>query len=411
MNSAYSVAGEEDVDVPWHMGIYDAHCHPTDTPSMLQSIPSMKTTTLTMMSTRLDDQHLVAQVASLHSPKSNSNGMYTSKVIPSFGFHPWFSHLLWDDRTGDMESPNMKRLHYTRVIVPPPSDEFIDLLPRPVRLSKVLSQLRQHLEQFPQALVGEIGMDRGFRIPQPDENSFSNPRNGRQLSMHRVSMDHQKNIFVSQLDVAGEFGRAVSVHGVQCHGALFDTFRELWRGYEIPVERKKDKKRRRRKTESNEYEYIPDLADSEFEEDDQKSASHSELKYPPPGKRFPPRICLHSFSASSQTLSQYLKQPSPKSLFPSEIFFSFSTTINANLTRGHLNKIEETIGSVPDEYLLVESDYHAAGDELDDALKKAILQVTALKGWGLAHAVRRLGLNWERFVFGESRSAVSHTSE
>ena len=349
------------------------------------------------MATRLEDQARVAAVARSHPPP---------KVIPSFGYHPWFSHLIYDDADGSyaaLDAATLKSHHYTTVLSPPPDAGFISLLPPPRPLSALVAELRGNLESFPGALVGEIGLDRGFRLPYPADPGAAGAAAGSTperrevggLTVHRVALEHQKKIFKAQLGVAGALGRAASIHGVQCHGVMFDTLREVWAGHELSRERPKDRKRRRRKAVGGGHEYLPDLAGSDVESEEEEE---EENVAPKP---FPPRICLHSFSAPVETLKQYLAPPTPTRVYPSQLFFSFSSTINARPEKGHLSKIGETVCAVPDDSVLIESDLHTAGEEMDLALEEALGLICKLKGWEIERGARQLDANWRRFSLGE----------
>lgn len=414
---------------PWDLGIFDAHCHPTDTMDSIQSIASsMRARALTVMATRSQDQDLVAQVAKQHgltsrqaiasSPPSNGQDPthFPDKIVPAFGWHPWFSHQLYDDTvpgdqtTYDPASPdlaNEKLRHYNAVLAPSPrskdDESFIDQLPTPQPLSGVLSQTRAYLEAHPLALVGEVGIDKAFRLPSPgvfvsdpEASMTLGRRNGERLSPYRVNMDHQIRIMKAQLNLAGQTGRAVSVHGVQAHGVLYNAIKSTWKGHEKPVVTNRERKRIAKGVNED------FSSSSEDEDDDDDDHGHStrvkkKKQYTP--KPYPPRICLHSFTGAVDTMRQYTSDRS----CPAKIFFSFSLCVNYS-TGGHerdrkKHLADEVIRACPDDRILVESDLHTAGQPMDDMLEEMYRKVCEVKGWGLREGVERVRTNYHDFIF------------
>jgi len=387
-----------DEPFPWHIGVFDAHCHPTDTMSSLDKIPGMKAAALTIMATRGQDQDLVVQAAEKLgvSKETRCLGHENEKdpqcaIIPSFGWHPWFSHQIYDDSEKDLKdlsSERQKRDHYKEVIVPSPDDDsFIQDLPDLRPLSGLLAQIRENLTKYPLALVGEIGLDRSFRIPESqDSHPINNPvepdltpggREGRRLSPYRVDMAHQRKLLKAQLQLAGEMQRAVSVHGVAAHGILFETLQETWKGHEKEVVSKRTRKRKGS---------VPAAHDHEDE-------SLTCKQEPASAKPFPPRICLHSFSGPPDQVKQYLNPN-----IPALIFFSFSQVINFSTTS---TKAVDAMKAVPKDRILIESDLHCAGERMDGLLEEIARSICGIKGWRLEEGVARLASNWKHFALGE----------
>ncbi|KAJ6789267.1 hypothetical protein PWT90_06432 [Aphanocladium album] len=405
---------------PWQLGAYDAHCHPTDTMTSIDEFAKMRTSVLTIMATRSQDQDLVAQVAASHSIQSSQDlsdaAAAACKVVPAFGWHPWFSHQLYDDsskeptyKTDDNTSPaEAKKAHYRAVLQPSPDDAFIDGLPDPAPLSSFIAATRQRLEAHPLALVGEMGLDKAFLVPEQrasssaaedtdaarDETLTPGGREGRRLSPHRVRMPHQQAVLAAQLRLAGEAGRAVSLHGVQAHGVLYDTVSRCWAGHELPS-------RREQKLVAPGAE---DFSSSSEEEDEEEEGSLPqrmkalELKNKQEkkgkGKPYPPRICLHSFSGSVSTLEQWMRRN-----VPAKVYVSFSTAVNMS-TEASRSKIDDVIKAVPDDRVLIESDLHTAGADMDGMLEDMYRHVCKVKGWTLEDGLKRIRSNYQTFIFG-----------
>ncbi|PON23615.1 hypothetical protein TGAM01_v207559 [Trichoderma gamsii] len=387
--------------------------------SSIASLATLNARVLTIMATRSQDQHLVAQVAAEHgvsdsdSPLNYEDGSSsdstaadptskrTCKVVPAFGWHPWFSYQLYDDTASNSNSEDtstedaFKIAHYKAVLSPTPKDpSFLSSLPPPTPLSSFIASTRKHLTSFPHALVGEIGLDKGFRLPQqwlPDDASSRDEgltpggREGRLLSPYRVQMQHQQAVLQAQLRLAGDEGRAVSVHGVQAHGVLYDTIAACWKGHERKILSRREKKRIAPGAEES---------SSSDDDDDNENEPKKKKKTAARGKPFPPRICLHSYSGSADTLKQWFHPT-----VPSQIFISFSTAVNLG-TDGGRSKLEAVVRAVPDDRILVESDLHMAGEEAEAMLEDMYWLVCEIKGWDLERGVRTIGKNFQEFIYG-----------
>lgn len=403
--------------------------------SVAASLPRMRAAALAIMATRAQDQQLVADVAASHGldpgaasllPLSDDGELRHAqrlvkdgpgeetepsgcRVVPSFGWHPWFSHQLYDD--GDPQSTYTppvdetdlhalhlaKTAHYQAVLAPAPNKDddnvLIASLPTPVPLSSFVAATRARLDSFPHALVGEIGLDKGFRLPcqwDPSDVACRNDaltpggREGRLLSPHRVRIAHQQTVLRAQLSLAAANGRPVSVHGVRAHGVLYDTISGTWKGHECRVPSRREKRLVAPGAE--------DTDDSEAEDTDDGDAHEG----PEPGARppYPPRICLHSYGGGADLLRQWM-QPS----VPAKIFVSLSSAVNLGSDAGR-TKLDPVVRAVPDDRILVESDLNAAGPLMDAALEDMYRIVCEVKGWALDEGVRRIGRNFDDFVFG-----------
>ncbi|KAK5086945.1 Cut9-interacting protein scn1 [Lithohypha guttulata] len=379
------------------VGLFDAHCHPTDIMSATPRISEMNAKALTVMSTRAQDQDLVLETAKQYPVPDNNTQANGDKqntyIVPSFGWHPWFTYQIFDDRGGQDEVDATQ--HYRGVLTPEPDKAFLKTLPKPRKLSSFLHETEMRLQEFPSAVIGEIGLDRSFRVPHGDfkseDDSEVTPRDmtaktgglnegeytpgsreGRPLSPYHVKLEHQKVILKAQLELAAKHNRAVSVHSVATHGAVFDLLQSLWKGHEKPSKSAKKKQNK-------------DAANAPLESDYHSVEGGKPL--------YPPRICMHSYSGPADALKQFLG-----ARVPADIFFSFSELINFGSHNSE--KAVEVIKAVPNEQILIESDLHCAGERMDKLLEDILTRVCEIKDWSLPEGAEQLKKNWHRFVFG-----------
>ncbi|KIJ54332.1 hypothetical protein M422DRAFT_201444 [Sphaerobolus stellatus SS14] len=198
--------------------VRDVHCHPTDTPISQEAMDSLRIS-ICAMATKHSDQALVRNLAQ----------RWPNKVTPCFGYHPWFTHWI------AVTQPESKEHHYRSVLLNSSEvdtkleDDFqriLPQLPEPILLSDVLAGIQDNLEGFPNAMLGEVGLDRAFRIPwNPD------PSVPKRLSPFTVPLEYQIKILEAQLDIAVRMKRNVSLHSVKAQQATLELFDRLAKKY------------------------------------------------------------------------------------------------------------------------------------------------------------------------------------
>ncbi|KAF8004370.1 hypothetical protein HF325_001818 [Metschnikowia pulcherrima] len=140
-------------------------------------------------------------------------------LVPYFGVHPWYSHLFSTDRQLS------KSDHYKLVLTTVPED-LLHILPDPIyiedHLEKVMRLIKKCEALQKAYAIGEIGLDKLFRIPSNGFYGNQEHKSGVSLTAAKVQMDHQKIIFLRQLELADKLSKPVSLHCVKAHGPLFD---------------------------------------------------------------------------------------------------------------------------------------------------------------------------------------------
>ena len=203
----------------------------------------------------------------------------------------------------------------------------------------VKEKLQPYIEAFPSAMLGEVGLDRSFRIPYPQTDAKSNRadhKNSKKFTELKTPVEHQVRLLREQMEIAFSLDRNVSMHSVQAQGATVELLSSL-------------------------------------------------AKYSKHWTNSRSKICLHSYGGSVETIGQITR------IHPDRVYFSFSTTINARLDR-----LEALIEATPDDRLLIESDYNDV--RKSEARVWEILGIVCqAKGWTKQKAVGVLAASWRAF--------------
>ena len=134
-------------------------------------------------------------------------------MLHEIGYHPWFSHWV------SLSAPAPpKDLHYRTLLLNSEQgqstnqdrldafEKLLPSLPEPISLRDVLTDLRQNFTEFPEAMLGEIGLDRSARIP------FDHSAERRELTPFTIPFEHQMAIVEAQIGLAVELRRNISFH-------------------------------------------------------------------------------------------------------------------------------------------------------------------------------------------------------
>lgn len=231
--------------------LFDAHCHLSPVVSCKHYENLKKelvnkfalesnidqTNCLNMMSTNFIDYKLICELSE----------EFCGIINPNYGVHPWFSHLytLTDFSVSKLSPNEIKKEHYGSIFIPkkPIPQELLDALPVPIYLPSYMKKVEELLKNSPHAGIGEIGIDKSFRVPKcgylgseqcqewikdPLRKSVI-PKEGKdEWSPFRTSMDHQISVVTQFLELAKKLHRPVSIHCVSNYGKIYDTLKNVF---------------------------------------------------------------------------------------------------------------------------------------------------------------------------------------
>lgn len=156
-------------------------------------------------------------------------------------FHPWFYHKISLLSTAPSKEEHYRALFLSGLSTAKKEEQFMDLLsflPEPRTLQDILDSVKANLLAHPTAMVGEVGLDRSFRIGNPP---YPSPP-PKKLTPFSTSIAHQVAILEAQLDLAVELKRNVSIHSVGAQQVTVDLLKRMskkhgvaWRAISIDM--------------------------------------------------------------------------------------------------------------------------------------------------------------------------------
>jgi Tat protein secretion system quality control protein TatD with DNase activity len=99
---------------------------------------------------------------------------------------------------------------------------LLPALDDPVSLRDSIESQRRLLLEFPNAMVGEVGLDRQARIPHHSRGEGPD-----RLSPFKTPVEHQMAILEAQLDLAVELRRNVSLHSVDAQSLTVGVLKRM----------------------------------------------------------------------------------------------------------------------------------------------------------------------------------------
>lgn len=150
------------------------------------------------------------------------------------GLHPWFSHSISFSPPSSLPS---KEAHYTSLFPtsssssastnssrdsPPLSISYlVPHLPPVISIETFLVQLEKDLSSYPNSFVGEIGLDKSFKLPHPTSLLETHPPTTTtspplsKNSQFQTPIQHQLKLVELQIDLAIKLQKNVSFHSVK----------------------------------------------------------------------------------------------------------------------------------------------------------------------------------------------------